>query len=163
MRQAGQSAIGFPMLVLVMTVLLQDADRASVTARCRVAGDVLRDCAVVSESHPGLYFSASALGRMEGRRLDAFGPDVQVVDGTATLEMSFPRRPTVRPDGPAAVILDCAIDARRRVENCRVISESHPNAGFAEAALKELTRQGRADAAPRSRAQFTFTFQMLPE
>ena len=151
------------MLALVVALLLQDADRVTVRARCGVIEETLRDCVVVSESHPRLYFSASALGRMEGRRLDAFGTGVQVVDGSATLEMSFPRRTPVRAEGPAAVILDCAVTALQRVENCRVASESHPNAGFAEAALRELTRQGRIGAPAGRRAQFTFTFQVLPE
>lgn len=59
-----------------------------------------------------------------------------------------------------AVTLECTARASGRVENCRVLGETHPGLGFAEAALA-LMRD--IEVAPgRQDVQFARTIQFMP-
>lgn len=59
-----------------------------------------------------------------------------------------------------AVTLECTARASGRVENCQVLGETHPGAGFAEAAIALMQD---SDVAPGDRdIQFARTIQFMP-
>ena len=84
---------------------------------------------------------------------------------------SSPRAPApvltpVRDEQPTAVLsavavtLECTARASGRVENCKVLGETHPGMGFAEAAIA-LMRDATVPEGPRD-VQFARTIQFVP-
>ena len=59
-----------------------------------------------------------------------------------------------------AVTLECTARASGRVENCRVLGETHPGMGFGEAAVA-LMRDAEVEPGPRD-IQFARTIQFVP-
>lgn len=59
-----------------------------------------------------------------------------------------------------AVTLECTARANGRVENCRVLGETHPGFGFAEAAVA-LMQDAEVDPGPED-FQFARTIQFTP-
>ena len=59
-----------------------------------------------------------------------------------------------------AVTLECTARASGRVENCRVLEETHPGLGFGEAAIA-LMRDAQVAPGPRD-VQFARTIQFMP-
>lgn len=59
-----------------------------------------------------------------------------------------------------AVTLECTARTDGRVENCRVLGETHPGLGFAETAIA-LMQDAEVAAGPRD-FQFARTIQFMP-
>lgn len=59
-----------------------------------------------------------------------------------------------------AVTLECTARADGRVEGCKVLGETHPGMGFAEAAMV-LMRDARVEPGERD-VQFARTIQFMP-
>jgi len=59
-----------------------------------------------------------------------------------------------------AVTLECTARANGRVENCKVLGETHPGLGFGEAAIA-LMRDAEVEPGPRD-VQFARTIQFMP-
>ncbi|MFN3667878.1 MAG: hypothetical protein ACK4VY_01065 [Brevundimonas sp.] len=59
-----------------------------------------------------------------------------------------------------AVTLECTARASGRVENCRVLGETHPGMGFGEGAIA-LMRDAEVAPGPRD-VQFAHTIQFMP-
>lgn len=59
-----------------------------------------------------------------------------------------------------AVTLECTARANGRVENCKVLGETHPGLGFGEAAIA-LMRDAEVEPGPRD-VQFAHTIQFMP-
>ncbi|KQW86328.1 TonB family protein [Brevundimonas sp. Root1279] len=59
-----------------------------------------------------------------------------------------------------AVTLECTARASGRVENCRVLDETHPGLGFGDAAIA-LMRDAQVEPGPRD-VQFARTIQFMP-
>lgn len=59
-----------------------------------------------------------------------------------------------------AVTLECTARASGRVENCKVLGETHPGLGFGEAAIA-LMRDAEVEPGPRD-VQFARTIQFMP-
>ena len=59
-----------------------------------------------------------------------------------------------------AVTLECTARASGRVENCRVLEETHPGLGFGEAAIA-LMRDARVEPGLHD-VQFARTIQFMP-
>ena len=59
-----------------------------------------------------------------------------------------------------SVALECTARANGRVENCKVLEETHPGMGFGEAAIA-LMRDAEVAPGPRD-VQFARTIQFMP-
>lgn len=59
-----------------------------------------------------------------------------------------------------AVTLECTARASGRVENCKVLGETHPGLGFGEAAIA-LMRDAEVAPGPRD-VQFARTIEFMP-
>lgn len=64
------------------------------------------------------------------------------------------------PSLSVAVTLECTARANGRVENCRVLGETHPGLGFGEAAVA-LMQDATVDPSPQD-FQFARTIQFTP-
>ncbi|MGZ9100726.1 MAG: hypothetical protein ACXW3O_13575 [Brevundimonas sp.] len=58
------------------------------------------------------------------------------------------------------VTLECTARASGRVENCKVLGETHPGLGFGDAAIA-LMRDAEVEAGPRD-IQFARTIEFMP-
>lgn len=93
-----------------------------------------------------------------------------MLDPTPTQAMSRKPEPTVvepvrdtAPDAilsAVAVTLECTARANGRVENCKVLGETHPGMGFGDAAIA-LMRDAEVEPGPRD-IQFARTIQFMP-
>jgi TonB family protein len=110
---------------------------------------------------------------MEGSMLvlmSAFA--VLALDPTPPQLHRAPPAPVLTParDGPAAspatslsmvaVTLECTARASGKVENCKVLGETHPGLGFGDAAIA-LMRDAEVAPGPRD-IQFARTIQFMP-
>ncbi|WP_162997993.1 hypothetical protein [Brevundimonas lutea] len=68
--------------------------------------------------------------------------------------------PAKKPLADVSVTLSCAVGPDNRAEDCRVIRDSHPGLGFADAALALI--EGETSDAPAGAASFVRTIQFLP-
>lgn len=84
-------------------------------------------------------------------------PAPKAVVKPAAAQDARPAKPVLH---GVAVTLECTARANGRVENCQVLGETHPGAGFGEAAIALM--QG-TDVAPGDRdIQFARTIQFMP-
>lgn len=91
-----------------------------------------------------------------------------LVDATPTTKVALvpaqPRAPAATATAPVlqgvAVTLECTARANGRVDNCRVLAETHPGMGFGEAAIA-LMRDAEVPAGPQD-VQFARTIQFMP-
>lgn len=79
---------------------------------------------------------------------------------TSTPAASSPQDPSGRTLASVAVTLECTARADGRVENCRILGETHPGLGFGDAAMV-LMRDAEVAPGPRD-VQFARTIQFLP-
>lgn len=77
-------------------------------------------------------------------------------DKTATVRLAAPPAPLLT----VAVTVECTARANGLVEGCRVLGETHPGLGFAEAALA-LMRDAEVEPGLRD-YQFARTIQFTP-
>ena len=94
----------------------------------------------------------------------AFAAAALLFDPTPKTKVAFKPAPPAVATAPVlmsvAVTLECTARASGRVENCRVLDETHPGLGFGEAAI-DLMRD--AQVAPGAHdVQFARTIQFMP-
>ena len=142
-----------------------DSGAATVACRVSVTG-TLSDCAIVSETQPGLGFGPAALDAASRARLVPFTQGGQPAEARATLPFGFRNQSqndlrfepadvpwAAAPDprdvedayprgaaGSADVTLDCKVRANGRLQSCRTLGETPAGKGFAEAAQRLSTR-----------------------
>lgn len=84
----------------------------------------------------------------------------------SALKATPARAEAVSDEAPAAVLssvavtLECTARASGRVENCKVLGETHPGLGFGEAAIA-LMRDATVEPGPQD-VQFARTIQFMP-
>jgi len=87
-------------------------------------------------------------------------PKPSISPGALVPASSISTAPRVERLQAVAVTLECTARANGRVENCRVLGETHPGLGFGEAAVA-LMRDVRVGTSERD-VQFARTIQFLP-